>query len=130
MDRLDTLFLRIAIVYLIARLLLGIGMAASGDHGMMPAHAHINLVGWVTMALFGLVYRAYPNAARTSLARAHFWVVNVAAPPLTIGVLGITAGYPATFEPLAIVGSIVYAVGVVIFALVLYIHVAASAPTP
>ena len=123
-------FLLTALLYAIVGMGLGIHMGIAHDFSGAPIHAHINLVGWVTMALFGLVYRAYPNAARTSLARAHFWVVNVAAPPLTIGVLGITAGYPATFEPLAIVGSIVYAVGVVIFALVLYIHVAASAPTP
>jgi len=38
----------------------GIQMAATGDHSLSPAHAHLNLVGWVTMGLFGLYYHNVP----------------------------------------------------------------------
>ncbi len=128
MSRLDTLFLRISVVYIMAGLLMGIGMAASQNHGMMPAHAHINLVGWVAMTIFGLVYRVYPNAAESPLAKAHFWFANLGALLLTVGVTGITAGYPESFEPLAIVGSILFAIGMLLFAIVVYTRVAASEP--
>jgi hypothetical protein len=37
-------------------------------------HAHLNLLGWVTLALFGLYYRAFPAAADTTLAKAQFWL--------------------------------------------------------
>ncbi len=126
--RLDTLFLRISVIYIMAGLLLGIGMAASGNHGMMSAHAHINLVGWVGMTIFGLVYRAYPAAAETTLAKAQFWFSNIGAVLLTAGVVGITAGYPESAEPFAIVGSIIFAVGMLLFAIVVYTSVAGSAP--
>ena len=43
----------------------GIQMAISQDHLMSGAHAHLNLVGWTTMALFGLYYRLTPQAAGT-----------------------------------------------------------------
>ena len=33
---------------------LGIFMAVSQDFTLMPAHAHLNLLGWVSMALYGL----------------------------------------------------------------------------
>ena len=36
---------------------LGIFMATSQDFTLMPAHAHLNLLGWVSMALYGLYYR-------------------------------------------------------------------------
>ena len=49
-------FLRIAVVYLLAGVSLGIFMGASGDHSMFPLHAHINLLGWVSMSLFGFFY--------------------------------------------------------------------------
>lgn len=56
-------FLRIAVLYLLVGVTLGIVMAASHDHRMAAVHAHVNLLGWVTMALFSLFYRAVPAAA-------------------------------------------------------------------
>lgn len=36
---------------------LGIVMGISQDFTLAPAHAHLNLLGWVTMALYGLYHR-------------------------------------------------------------------------
>lgn len=41
---------------------LGVHMGLAGDFTLAPAHAHLNLLGWVTMALYGLHHRV---AART-----------------------------------------------------------------
>ncbi len=41
----------------IAGMCLGIWMGVSGDHSLAPTHAHLNLIGWVTMTLFGLYHR-------------------------------------------------------------------------
>jgi hypothetical protein len=43
---------------------LGIHMAASEDHSLAPAHAHLNLLGWVTMMLYGLYHRYAPDPGR------------------------------------------------------------------
>lgn len=53
-----------------------------------PIHGHVALLGWVGMAVFGLIYKVLPswaNGASPSmgLARAHFYVCVVAV----IGVL-------------------------------------------
>lgn len=37
-------------------------MAMTGDHGLAAAHAHLNLVGWATLALFAIYYRFTPRA--------------------------------------------------------------------
>ena len=37
----------------------------------VPVHAHANLVGWASLALFGLTYRAYPALKDGRLARIH-----------------------------------------------------------
>ena len=34
---------------------LGIVMGISQDFTLAPAHAHLNLLGWVTMAIYGLI---------------------------------------------------------------------------
>jgi hypothetical protein len=40
-------------------------MAASRDHSSTPAHAHLNLLGWVSLFLFGIYYRMHPTADLT-----------------------------------------------------------------
>ena len=49
-------------------------MGASGDHSLSPLHAHINLPGFAVMSIFGLVYRAFPAMAATTLSPVHFWL--------------------------------------------------------
>ena len=50
--------LQMAAVYLIIGILLGIGMGISNNHILTPVHAHLNLLGWASMGLMGLLYRS------------------------------------------------------------------------
>ena len=73
MNRLSNNFLRLAIVFALVGVVVGYGMGASADHSLATAHAHINLLGWVSMFLYGLFYRAFPAAAAGLLPTLHFW---------------------------------------------------------
>jgi hypothetical protein len=42
---------------------LGIAMGISQDFRLAPVHAHLNLLGWVSMLLYGLYYRGAPRLA-------------------------------------------------------------------
>ena len=42
----------------------------------LPAHAHLNLIGWSTLGLFGIYYHLVPYAGETLLARIHFAVAT------------------------------------------------------
>ncbi len=55
-----TTWIKLAVVYLIAGVGLGIAMGASQNFLLRPVHAHLNLLGWATLALAGLVYSVYP----------------------------------------------------------------------
>src|SRR5689334_11480576 len=46
----------------------GIFMGVTQDFMLAPAHAHLNLLGFVTMFLSALYYRAFPEAAAMRLA--------------------------------------------------------------
>ena len=63
MPKVSDLFFKTAIVWLILGIGAGLQMAISGDHGAFPAHAHINLLGWVTSAIFGGYYALNPAKA-------------------------------------------------------------------
>lgn len=72
-------FVLSAAVYLTIGMLWGITMGIQEDFTMAPAHAHLNLVGGVLMALFGLYYHAVPAAAATGLAKLHFGLATLGA---------------------------------------------------
>ncbi|MFD3191613.1 hypothetical protein ACFMPD_15240 [Sedimentitalea sp. HM32M-2] len=50
----------------------GIQMAGGDDHLLAPAHAHLNLLGWVGFSVFAFYYHLVPQAAQGLLPRAHF----------------------------------------------------------
>ena len=122
MPNIDRWFLRIAVVYALIAMTLGIIMGISEDHTQMPTHAHLNLVGWVSMALYALVYRQYPAAGQSRLAQLHFWVANVGALLLSIGVYTQMAGMPS-LALIVISGSFITIFGMLIFAGVVYSNV-------
>ena len=57
----------------------GIYMGATQEFGFAPLHAHINLLGFVLMTLFGIFYALFPAMAGTVLAKAHFWLHQAGA---------------------------------------------------
>lgn len=119
-------FLRLAVVFFIAGVALGIVMAASNDHTLRPVHAHLNLLGWVSMALFGLFYRAFPAAAETTLAKAHFWIY---VPALFVQMTTLTMyiGGNKAIEPVLALASVVVGVAVLCFAAVVWKHTGKTA---
>ena len=59
-----------------------------GDHTLSGVHVHINLLGWASMALAGIIYYLFPKAGNHLLAKIHFWGTNIGL-PLMMG--GLTA---------------------------------------
>jgi hypothetical protein len=126
MPTISSRFFRLAVFYLLAGITLGIVMAASHDHSMFPVHAHLNLLGWVTMSLFALFYRAWPQAAQSRMAQAHFWLY---VPAHFVQMLSLAALYRgvAAIEPVLAIASILVGAGIVCFAIVLWKHTSAVA---
>lgn len=65
-------FLRLGALSALVGMTLGVWMGANQDFVLRPVHAHINLLGFASMMLFGLFYRAVPAAGRGWLPMAHF----------------------------------------------------------
>lgn len=112
MRRIDIYFLLLATILLLGGAGLGIKMGVSEDFQLAPVHAHINLVGWASLALFGLVYRAYPKLAERKLALVHFILSSSSAILLPLGIgFAILRNQPA----IAIVASLLWVGGVLVF---------------
>lgn len=117
MKRVDVYFLLLATILLLAGAALGIGMGASEDFQLTPVHAHLNLVGWASLAVFGLVYRAYPKLAERRLALFHFIFSATSAVLLPVG---IGLAVLRSQSGLAIAASLLWVVGVLFFLLQLF----------
>lgn len=130
MRGIDGLFLRSAVLYAVAGMALGIFMAVSNDHSQMPTHAHMNLLGWASLALYAVVYRVWPEAARSALAPWHFGIANLGTLVVVIGVGGIMAGHEETFGPIAGIGAILSLIGMLLFAGIVYGRVAVGRAFP
>lgn len=114
MKKVDLYFLMLATVMLLVGVTLGIMMGASQDFQLMPVHAHINLVGWASLALFGLTYRAYPELASRKLAAAHLILSASAALAFPVGIyLAIAHG----IEAVVIASAVAWLAGAAIFLL-------------
>ncbi len=112
MRRIDRSFLLLATLSLLIGVSLGIWMGIVHDFQMTPVHAHMNLVGWVSLALFGLTYRAYPEMAASKLAVAHFVLASVAAFLLPIGIALTIIGVTVS---IAIAASFMWLAAVLLF---------------
>lgn len=120
-------FLRLSVLYLIAGVSLGIFMAASHDHSMFPVHAHLNLLGWVTMALFAFFYRAWPEAAASRLAKVHFWLYVPAHFVQMVSLAALFRGVTA-IEPLLGAASSLVGIAILVFAFTVWKYTGAAQP--
>jgi hypothetical protein len=77
MPRVSLWFFAVAPLYVLIGMGFGIYMGASQNFTIAPAHAHLNLIGWVTMALYGTFF-ALAREASKKLAWTVFWLNNIA----------------------------------------------------
>jgi hypothetical protein len=86
---------------------LGIFMGISQDFSLTPAHAHLNLLGWVTMSLYGLYYRGAPSAVGR-LAWVQVGAAILGFPAMTGGLTLMLSGIVSheVAEPLIVAGSL------------------------
>jgi cbb3-type cytochrome oxidase subunit 1 len=108
-----------AVLAAIAGMLWGLDMAISENHAAMPAHAHLNLLGWVSLFLFGIFYRLHPSLDATKLALAQVWVWIIGTVVMAAGVGLISTGTTSA-EPIAAVGSLIVLADMLLFAWLVY----------
>ena len=95
-------------LYSVVGIGLGLMMVSIDDHSQMPTHAHIMLVGFIVMFMFGVFYRLWPEAEKGYLPVIHFALSH-----LTF--IGLVAGFWLTIEGQTDLGEMVRAPSTTIF---------------
>lgn len=110
----STMSFRVAVLLAIAGMVWGIMMAIAKDHAAMPAHAHLNLLGFVALFMFGVFYRLNPALERspTAIIQVSAWIAGVVGMAFGLGLL--TAGHELG-EVGAAISSIVLLASILVF---------------
>jgi hypothetical protein len=110
----SVLSFRAAVTFLVAGLIWGLVMAISQDFSTMPAHAHLNLLGWVSLFLFGIYYRLHPWLEDSRSAHVQVWIWIIGTIIMAIGITLVQTGHTVG-DPTAAVGSITVLLDVLFF---------------
>lgn len=114
-------FVRASLVWLSVGGVLGLAMALAPGHAAAyrPAHAHANLLGFVSMMIFGVAYHIFPRFAGRPLhsrrmAAAHLWTANAGLALMVAGfVLRVHAWRPGMMA--LGTGAVASAAGIALF---------------
>ena len=111
--RFDKWFILVSIICLLCGEALGEWIGAAEAFQYAPIHAHINLAGWATAALFGVMHRLYPELASARLALPQFLITVLSLPVFFFGLYKVLTAH----EPLFVAcGSLLFMVGTLLFA--------------
>ena len=123
MDRFVRNFIIVSIIYLGISSILGVCML--WDQSLMSlkfVHSHLNMLGWVSMMIYGVGYHVLPRFAGRPLkypkmGELQFWAAN-------IGLVGMLSFYTIniyTPEPMYNIGTVVFG-GLEVFSIALFFY--------
>ena len=115
MPRVSAAFFAVGVIYVLCGMMWGMQMGASEDLAMAPAHAHLNLLGWVTMALYGTFYTLTRETLSVRLAWINFIVSALGVAVLIPSLALYLRSNSASYIPVMLVGEVLTVGGMLIF---------------
>ena len=85
MAHIDRAFVGMAFLWLMLGMVLGLYIGVTQSNEFVPVHITMLLPGFVVLAVYGAVYRLWPEMKTGGLAKAQFWLAS-------LGALGQVAG--------------------------------------
>ncbi len=119
MPKISQWYFKAAVVFLILGIIMGLQMSITENHNIIGAHAHANLVGWATSALFGTYFALNAAKAAEGIAKIQFGI-HVVGTALMIGALFLLLQGNMALIPVVAVASIIVAIGVLLFAYIVF----------
>lgn len=121
MSRLTIMFIKSSLIYFAIAALVGLEITFTPNHlgVLMPMHAHLMLLGWITMMIYGVGYHILPRFSASplysdKLANAQFYLSNIGLIGMAIGF--VLRNYMDIGAVLLVVFSIITAISILLFA--------------
>lgn len=107
--------IKIAVVYFLIGISFGLYMSTTHLFNLATVHVHINLLGWMSLSIAGIIYILFPKLGRTPAARAHFWLHNIGLPVMMISIALAILEVSPIFFPIATIGGAATVIGIFFF---------------
>ncbi|MEK3888725.1 cytochrome-c oxidase [Bacillus sp. FSL K6-3431] len=107
--------IKISVVYFLIGISFGLYMSIFHVFSLATVHVHVNLLGWMSLAIAGILYILFPKLAKTSAAKAHFWLHNLGLPIMMIGIALAILDVSPVFFPIATIGGVITVIGIYCF---------------
>ncbi|HEY3949400.1 hypothetical protein [Phenylobacterium sp.] len=112
MNRLSLAFFTTGALCVMTGMIWGMIMGSHGDFTLAPAHAHLNLVGWASLALMGTFYALSGKGGRLGWLN---YGLSTAGVLVMIPALVVLLSGGKSAEPAVIAGSVLAALGMATF---------------
>ncbi|SHG70486.1 cytochrome-c oxidase [Ornithinibacillus halophilus] len=109
------MLIKISVIYFAIGVLLGLYMSMAHNYTLTGVHVHINLLGWMSLGMIGILYNIYPSLAETALAKIHFWVHNIGLPVMMGGLALALSGAGDIFLTFVAIGGTVTVLAILLF---------------
>lgn len=84
MNKNSLLLLRFAAIFGVIGAVLGAHMAGAGSYAFRPVHAHVLVVGWLSLFAWAVYYKVFQTRP-SALATAHVWSAIIGSIGLSVG---------------------------------------------
>ena len=105
----------------------GVAGTADGYRALRLAHVHLNVLGWVGLAVVGTQFTLWPTMLRTRMVPGLEQAVRWSLPPLAAGLAVAATGLATRHKLVALAGLAAYAAGLAV-ALVPFVRTAVRRP--
>ncbi len=112
-------FFAAAALYAMIGVSWGLAMSITKDHATYSAHAHLNLLGWISMALMGTFYALLGQAVANWIKLTNFVLSNIGVVCMISGLFMYLGqkGPVAVYGPLLAIGALSVVGGFFLFGL-------------
>lgn len=113
-------WIRIAVLYFAFAVIFGMAIGIMQKFQLTTVHVHANLLGWVSLALAGIIYHLYPSAGFSSLGKWHFWLHNIGLPLMVAGLF--VKMMELSELPLIEIGGTLAIIGILLFTINVFVN--------
>lgn len=119
-------FIRISVLYFVVGVLLGLYMSMTYNFSFTGVHAHVNLLGWTSMTLAGILYVLFPKAGRSILGKIHFILHNIGLLIMMVALFTLVQTGNEALGPVIGIAGMTLIIGILLFAVNVFKNVNAA----
>ncbi|MGB3101109.1 MAG: cytochrome-c oxidase [Psychrobacillus psychrotolerans] len=109
--------IQISVVYFAIGVSLGMYMSMAHDYALTGVHVHINLLGWTSFALAGVIYHLFPVISKNIYAKLHFWSANIGIPLMMVALTVLILAENEKATIFVATGGVLVVFSVIMFAI-------------